>query len=135
MNIQIRYYSKSGNTKKVADAIAQELGITAETTEKNLDGETDILFIGSAVYGGKIDEKMRSFLESLDGSVKKTAVFSTAMADNTPYTEIKQILDAKGIPLDETTFHCRGKFLFFNRKRPSEEDLNNARAFAGKIVG
>ena len=30
MKIEIRYYSKGGNTKKLAEAISQKLGITAK---------------------------------------------------------------------------------------------------------
>ena len=44
MNIQIRYLSKSGNTKKVAEAIAKEVGVAAETIEKGVTGDIDILF-------------------------------------------------------------------------------------------
>ena len=29
MNIEVRYYSKSGNTKKIANAIAKQAGVSA----------------------------------------------------------------------------------------------------------
>ncbi|MHB8061617.1 MAG: hypothetical protein ACYDG2_03110 [Ruminiclostridium sp.] len=44
MNIAIRYYSKTGNTKKLTEAIGEVTGVTAQTTDVALDGETDILF-------------------------------------------------------------------------------------------
>ncbi|AMJ39947.1 hypothetical protein [Anaerotignum propionicum] len=34
MNIEVRYYSKSGNTKKIADAIAKQAGISAKPIHK-----------------------------------------------------------------------------------------------------
>ena len=34
MNIEIRYYTKSGHTQKLAKAIAEELNITAKTINK-----------------------------------------------------------------------------------------------------
>ncbi len=33
MNIQVRYYSRTGNTKKIADAIAKEAGVKAKTID------------------------------------------------------------------------------------------------------
>ena len=46
MNIQVRFLSKSGNTKKVADAISKEVGVPAESIAKGISGSTDILFLG-----------------------------------------------------------------------------------------
>lgn len=33
MKIAVRYYSRSGSTKKLADAVAQAVGVTAQTTD------------------------------------------------------------------------------------------------------
>ena len=44
MKIEIRYFTKTGNTKKLAEAIAQELNIEAQELSAPLSEKTDILF-------------------------------------------------------------------------------------------
>ena len=51
LNIEVRYYSKTGNTKKLADGIAKTLGVKAKSLEEPINGEVDVLFLGSSVYG------------------------------------------------------------------------------------
>ena len=51
MKIAVRYYTQTGNTKKLADAIAQALGVEAESVAQPLEEETELLF-----WGDKADE-------------------------------------------------------------------------------
>lgn len=44
MNIEVRYDSKSGNTKKIANAIAKQVGVSAKSIHEPLQGKVDILF-------------------------------------------------------------------------------------------
>ncbi len=53
--IEVRYFSKTGNTAKLAEAIAKTLGIKAKTVDTPLEGDVDILFLGSSVYGAGVD--------------------------------------------------------------------------------
>ena len=55
MEIQVRYFSKSGNTKKIADAIASEVGVEAKSITNGTIGDTDILFLGGSVYWAGVD--------------------------------------------------------------------------------
>lgn len=50
MKVAVRYYSKSGNTKKLADAIAEALKTEAMDISHEVNGEVDVLFMGSSVY-------------------------------------------------------------------------------------
>lgn len=58
MEIKVRYFSKSGNTRKLADAIAEETHCTAQDISVPLDGYADILFLGAAVYWGGISAEL-----------------------------------------------------------------------------
>ena len=51
---EVVYYSMCGNTKKVAEAIAAELGVKAESVkvERELDKDS-FVFLGSGCYGYK----------------------------------------------------------------------------------
>ena len=50
MKIAVRYYTRSGNTKKLAEAIAKAVGAEAKTVDEPLWEDVDILFLGSSVY-------------------------------------------------------------------------------------
>jgi len=134
MKVAVVYYSMSGNTKKVANAIAEELGTEAESVkdEPELEG-TDLLFIGSGCYGGRLRKEMVKFLEGLKG-IKKTAVFGTYSGETKAIESMKGILEKKGVKvLDE--WGCSGAFLYFlQRGRPNEKDLEEARQFANSVL-
>ncbi|PWJ50096.1 flavodoxin family protein [Faecalicatena contorta] len=135
MKTAIRYYSKTGNTKKLADAISQAAGIPAETVEQPVTEPVDVLFLGSAVYAAGIDNEVKTFISALDkDKVKKVVNFSTAALLPSTYKQVKQLLEQKGIPVDEREFHCRGSFKMLHRRRPDTEDLKRVQEFVNGII-
>ena len=44
MSFAVRYYTKTGNTKRLADAIAKELGVEALPISEPVTEKVDILF-------------------------------------------------------------------------------------------
>lgn len=135
MKIAIRYYTKSGNTKKLADAIAQVVGVPALSIDTPLEDEVDILFLGNSVYAFGIDEKVAAFIDGLDkGKVKKVVNFSTASIVTSTYKQVSKHLAAKGIPLDEREFHCKGNMKFLNAGRPNDADVADVKSFAAGII-
>lgn len=135
MNVAIRYYSRTGNTGKLAQGIAQAAGVPAETVETPLEGEVDVLFLGSAVYAAGVDEKVKAFIQGLDpAKVKKVVNFSTAALLPSTYGQIGKLLAEKDIPLDSREFHCRGKFSFMHKGRPNAEDIAAVQQFTKQIL-
>lgn len=130
MNIEVRYLSKSGNTEKLAKAIAEEVGVVAETITKGVSKTTDILFLGGAVYGAGVDSKIKSFISNLDNNIKEVVVFSTAAIIPSAYPQMKKLLEKKGIKVSDQEFHCRGQFLITHRGRPNANDIRLAKEFA-----
>ncbi|KPU43179.1 flavodoxin [Oxobacter pfennigii] len=135
MNIAIRYYSKTGNTKKLADAISEVTDITAQTIDVPLDGDVDILFLGSSVYAAGVDERVKTFIQSIDSSkVKNVVNFSTAALLPSTYSQVSKLLAEKNIPIDSREFHCRGRFKFMHRDRPNSSDVSELKRFVEKIL-
>lgn len=135
MKTAVRYYSWTGNTKKLAQAIGSAVGVQAETIESPVSQPVDLLFLGSGVYAGNMHDEMKRFLEALSvEKVKQVAVFSNSFGDASPYPAIKTLLESKGISVRQEQFHCKGKFLLFKRKHPDSTDCANAAAFAKRIV-
>ncbi len=134
MNVQVIYHSKSGNTKKVADAIAVEMGVTAISCDQaKIQEPIDLLFIGDGMYYGGISGEMKKFIGSLDKNMVRTAaVFNTSGGSWWFGPDgIRKRLEKRGISVLEESFHCHGSaFGIVFSSHPNASDFENARAFA-----
>ena len=135
MKIAVRYYTKTGNTEKLAKAIAQVAGVAALPISAPVTEYVDILFLGNSYYAFSIDPEVRSFVRSLDKSkVGKIVNFGSAAMLNSTYKKVKEEADKVGIPMDEREFHCKGEFKGIHKGKPNEADLKAAAEFAGKVL-
>ncbi|WP_458404434.1 flavodoxin family protein [Methanobrevibacter sp.] len=134
MNIAIRYYTKTGNTKKLADAIAEVCNVEAETVAEPLTEDVDILFLGSAVYAAGIDNSIKEFLKNISVNVGCIYSFSSAALLESTFGQVKKEAEANGLKISDDEFHCRGAFKLIHRGRPNDEDLKNAQEFAKRII-
>lgn len=135
MNVAIRYYTKTGNTKKLAEVISQVAEVPAENVDVPIEAPIDVLFLGSSVYAAGVDTKVKDFIASLDPKkVKMVVNFSTAALLPSTFSQVEKLLSAKGIPIDEREFHCRGKFKFMHSSRPNQEDFRKVKSFAKMII-
>lgn len=50
MTVAVRYLSKTGNTKKLARAVGEAVGVQEEDLLTPIREPIEILFLGSAVY-------------------------------------------------------------------------------------
>ena len=135
---QVIYYSRSGNTRKVAEAIAGELGVRATgIASARVDPTAEVLFLGSGRYAGSPGVDMQRFIEANDFRGRKIAYFGTCWLHGLNKARDNELsvkaLEKKGaIILGD--YRCKGKFLLFNPGRPNESDLDGARKFARDIV-
>jgi len=119
MKIAVRYQSRGGNTKEVAQTIARAAGVQAETIDLALDEAVDILFVGGGVYAHTIDPSLKKYLEALDPKmVKAIAAFTTGAAMGAA-DKIAEIAREKGIRV-------------FEKSLPLKKGLHNYRVFGGK---
>ena len=131
MKFAVRYYTKTGNTKRLAEAVANELGVEALPIIEGLNEQADILFLGNSYYAFTIDPEVRSFIASLSkDKVGKIVNFGSAALLNSTYKKVKAEAAKVGISVDEKEFHCKGEFKALHKGRPSEDDLKAAREFA-----
>ena len=136
MKCAVRYYTKTGNTKKLAEAVAGVLGVEAMPICVPVEEAVDILFLGNSYYAFNIDPEVRDFIHSLDrNKVGKIANFGSAAMLNSTYKKVKAEADKVGIPMDEREFHCKGQFKGAHKGKPDESDLKAVAEFARKIAG
>lgn len=134
MKIAVRYYTRGGNTKKLADAIAKAVGGEAETACVPLAEDVDILFLGSSVYANGVDNAVKEFVSGIKVKVGKVVNFSTAALVSSSYKQVSRLLEEKHIPFAKEEFYCRGSFAVMHRGRPNADDCNAAAEFAKKII-
>ena len=135
MKVAVRYYTKTGNTKRLAEAIAEALGVEALPISTPVTEQVDVLFLGNSYYAFSIDPEVRDFVRALDKSkVGKIVNFGSAAMLNSTYKKVKAEADKVGIPMDEREFHCKGEFKGIHKGRPNQDDLTAAAAFARKIM-
>ncbi len=130
MKVAIRYYSKLGHTKDIADAMGEELGIKAISIvdEPNLKEEVDILFLGGAPYANVMDEKLRTYAKGLKKElVKRVILFTTSNWSRRTVRSLKKILTNNEIEVDKDYFYAH--MLKINKRIPK------AKEFIKKKVG
>ena len=134
MNIAVRYYSRGGNTKKIAEAIAKAVGVEAKTVSEPLTEDVDILFLGSAPYAFDVDDEVKKFISGIHVSVGKAVNFSTSAAVKSTRRYVEKLLAERKIPVAEEEFSCRGAFAMLHKGRPNEDDQKAAADFARGII-
>ena len=131
MTFAVRYYTKTGNTKRLAEAVAKELGVEALPISEPVSEKIDVLFLGNSYYAFSIDPEVRDFVASLDkDKVGRIVNFGSAAMLNSTYKKVKAVADKAGIPMDEKEFHCRGEFKGIHKGRPNDEDIAAVVKFA-----
>ena len=136
MKIAVRYYTKTGNTKRLAEAVAKAVGVEALPLSSPIEEPVDILFLGNSYYAFSIDPEVRKFIQSLSKEkVGRIVNFGSAAMLNSTWKKVKAEADKKGIPMDKREFHCKGEFKGLHKGRPNSEDLAAAAAFAKSIAG
>lgn len=135
MKTAVRYYTKTGNTKRLAEAVAKAIGAEALPLSSPIEEPVDILFLGNSYYAFSIDPEVREFIRKLDrNKVGRIVNFGSAAMLNSTYKKVKAEADKAGIPMDEREFHCRGEFKSIHKGRPNAADLVAAAEFAKTII-
>lgn len=129
MNIAVRYYSRSGNTKLLAETIANEAHVKAVSVD-SIDAEikepVDLLFIGGALYAYGLDKHLKEYLKTLKKeNIKKAVVFSTSWLSKHSIDLIKKALSENGIEIEDEFIYAKNK--------PSLEKLEEVKNIVKKL--
>lgn len=135
-----------GNTRKVAEAMAQEVPGTVVTDTKGVNNyclhDFDLVGFGSGIYAGNFDKRILRLVNSLSDNPAKAFVFSTSGGGDTSYNQkLIKLLEAKNKTV-VGDFTCKGLDKFFilrltggvNKGCPTDEDLQNAGKFLQKLT-
>ncbi len=160
VNAIVIYNSRGGNTRQVAEKIAEGLGVDCvnqKNIPKNLD-EYDLLVLGTWPWMFKVRSKGKRWLtklgkQKIDG--KKVALFFTSagpdevipskeetkpkLIKEMVFETMENLVNAENkVTILEERFYCMGALRMFgkimsNEGHPTEEELNQAKVF-GEIL-
>ncbi len=134
MKIAVRYYTRSGNTKKLAEAIAEAVSVDARDVSVALGETADILFLGCSYYAFDVDQAVKDFIVSNKDNIGKIVCFGTSAMMKSMKKPVSKVAKTVNIAVADEDFHCRGQFGKIHKGRPNEDDLARATAFAKGIV-
>jgi flavodoxin len=135
MEIGLVYYSKTGNTEKVANTISKELKIKPVKIDKVKKLKYDLVIIGSPTNAFKPRPEIVDFIDQVEA--KYAAVFSTcARISSVDWMEKR--LRSRGIKVIGR-FSCHGELklpfgdISLNKGKPDAGDLAEAKHFVKLI--
>jgi flavodoxin len=116
MNAKVVYYSKTGNTRKLAEAIAEAVGTTAEGVDRSrIDKTVDVLFVGGAVYATyehSFHPSLTSFIRDIDKTkVRKVEAFGT-YAFGSSISKLIDVAKTTGLPVMDQAISVKASFSF-----------------------
>ena len=133
MKIAIRYYTRSGNTKKLADVISAALQIQAYDVSVPLSEKADIVFLGCSYYAFDVDRAVKDFIIHNKENIGKIVCFGSSAMMKSMKKPVTKVAKTVNVAVSSEEFHTRGQFKGFHKGRPDEDDLKKAAAFAKKI--
>ena len=124
MKTAVRYFSKTGNTKSIAQAIADGAETTAVSIvdEPQLTEKVDILFLGGAPYANIMAPELRTYAEKLSPDmVGKVVLFTTSNWSRRTVKALRKLLTDKGIAVEKDYFYAH--MLSISRRLDAAKDF------------
>lgn len=143
MKSVIVYASKTGNTKKVAEAIAFGIGCEAKDVSSHPElSDYDLIGFGSGVYYSKPADELADFIREIKTSKQKAFVFVTYGSRwQSTVENLKRSLSNKGIQVvgefKTPGFDNYGPLKLIGgikKGRPNANDLKEAEEFGKSLA-
>lgn len=132
MTIAVRYFSKTGNTEKVAKLIAEQLNVEAHSVDTPLDGPVDDLFLGGAIHMASVDRELKDFVAKLDSEqVGQVFMFGTSGGVMSIGRGLTSALKAQHVKIAKDQLFLHG--LMPSKKALSDEEKAKIAAFVQRV--
>ena len=136
MNKAVVFLSKTGHSKKIAQAIADEIHVHAENIKESPEiDKVDWLFIVGGIYGGASDPQMLNFVDQLNpAEVQHAVLITSCKSKKQGQDQVRAKLTERGIDVYPDEYICEGNFLFFGMGHPNTQEIRSAALFAKSII-
>lgn len=126
----IRYYSKFGHSKQMAEAIENIVDAKAATVAEPLTEPVDTLYLGAGVFLGKVNGAVTDFIASLTpDKVKCVVLFGSCAIIESPVPQMRKALEARGIKVCDKSFTCKGSMGPLHSGHPDAQDIDAFKQF------
>lgn len=131
----IRYYSKFGHSKQMAEAIEEIVGAKATPVSEPLHESVEQLFLGAGVFLGKVNKAVFDWIDTLTPAMVKCVVlFGSCAIIDSPVPQMKKYLEARGIQVCDKSFTCKGSMGPVHKGHPDAKDLDDLKRFARSVL-
>lgn len=134
MKVAVRFYSKNGHTKKLAQAIAEVAGVEEKDIWEPLEEYVDVLFLGNSVYVAGVNKSVKQFIADNKDKIGTIYNFGSAAFLESTYKNVQKIANEYGVKLAAEEFNCRGEFMGRHVGHPDATDIQNAANYAKKVL-
>lgn len=134
MKTAVRYFTRTGHTQKLAEAVASTLGVKALPVSQGLTEDVDVLFLASSVYAAGVAGEVKKFIAGIDVAVGEVVNVSSAALIESTYEQVKKHVESKGLKMSNKEYHCRGALTMLHRGHPNKDDIQGAAEFAKAFV-
>ncbi|MBR4457971.1 MAG: flavodoxin family protein [Clostridia bacterium] len=132
--IAIRYFSRTGHSKQLAEAIGEALNLPALDIESGLEKPVDMLFLCNGMYAARIDGKLKDFLVANGEKCGEIINVCTSASGRSTRSQLEKLAEKHSFRLSGKEFCCKGAFHFLAKGRPDADDLKAAAAFAVAVT-
>ncbi len=104
----VRYLSKGGHTKAIAEAIAKgaEVHAISITEEPELKEKVSVLFLGGAPYANVMAPELRTYAKKISPDmVDRIVLFTTSNWSHRTVKSLRKIFVEKGIEVENDYFY------------------------------
>jgi len=135
MKTAIRYYSKFGHSKQMAEAIENIVGAKAATVAEPLSEPVETLYLGAGVFLGKVNGAVMDFIETLTPDrVGKVVCFGSCAIINSPVPQMRKALEDRGIEVSAQEFTCKGSMGPLHSGHPDAHDIEAFKQFTQSTI-
>ena len=134
MQVAVRYFTRSGNTKRLAMAVAEAVGVQAQDLSVPLEERVDLLFLGCSCYAFGIDPAVQAYLLDNRDKIGRIVCVGTSAMMRSLRGPVRRAAAKAGLEMDAREFHCRGQFHRAHPGRPNAQDLERAARFAKDLL-
>jgi flavodoxin len=130
------YYSRTGNTRRIAEAVARGAGARCLPVESAGEVREELVFVGTPVHSFGPSKPILQFLRGRDWSGKRVALFCTyaGLGNRRTLRRMRKEVEGRGGKV-VGEFSCRGRFKFLGKGRPTPEDERRAEEFGKAVAG
>ncbi len=128
--IAVRYCTRTGHSKQLAESVAAALGLEAKDVAEGLEEPVDQLYLCNGMYAARLDGQLLEFLEKYGKDAGEIVNVCSTASGRSTRKALQKACEAGGLDLSEREFVCKGAFHFLAKGHPDDGDLRAAANFA-----